>query len=154
MLNGFNPQEIQDLEGARRAILALLNLVESVKQENQSLREEVQRLRDENNRLKGEQGKPDVKANKRERTEHSSEAERQTPKSWHKESKRNKIVIDREERLSVDKSRLPADVQFKGYEETVVQDILLTTDNVRFIVTIQALSLAVRRKKDGKPNCI
>ena len=28
---------------------------------------------------------------------------------------------------------LPADVQFKGYEETVVQDIRLTTDNVCFV---------------------
>jgi hypothetical protein len=27
MLSGFNPQEIQDLDGARQAITALLNLV-------------------------------------------------------------------------------------------------------------------------------
>ena len=54
-LSGFNLQAIQDLEGARRAILELMNLVESMKQENQTLRDEVQRLRDELNRLKGEQ---------------------------------------------------------------------------------------------------
>ena len=59
MLSGFNPETIQDLEGARQAITALLNLVESMKQENQALRAEVQRLRDEINRLKGEQGKPE-----------------------------------------------------------------------------------------------
>ena len=29
-LSGFNPQAIQDLEGARRAILELMNLVESM----------------------------------------------------------------------------------------------------------------------------
>ena len=106
-LSGFNPQEIQDLEGARRAILELLNLVESMNQDNQTLRDEVQRLRDEINRLKGEQGKPDVKANKRkssEDTDHSSEDERHISKEWHKRPKRNKIVIDREEKLSVDKS--------------------------------------------------
>ena len=136
LLSGFNPQAIQDLEGARRAILELLNLVESMKQENQTLRDEVQRLRDEINRLKGEQGKPDVKASKsksRQDTAHSSEEERRVSKTWHKRAKRAKIVIDREEKLSVDKSSLPADAQFKGYEETVVQDIRLTTDNVRFI---------------------
>lgn len=104
MLSGFNPQEIQELEGARRAILALLNLVESMKQENQALRDEVQRLRDEISRLKGEQGKPDIKASKPkeiEDTNHSSEEERRTPKSWHKQSKLNQIVIDREEKLYV-----------------------------------------------------
>ena len=64
MLSGFNPETIQDLEGARQAIAALLNLVESMRQENQELRAEVQRLRDEINRLKGEQGKPEIKAAK------------------------------------------------------------------------------------------
>lgn len=135
MLSGFNPQEIQDLEGARRAIVELLNLVESMKQENQTLRDEVQRLRDEINRLKGEQGKPKFKAKKSEDdkgTDHSSEDERRVPKEWRKRTKRNKIVIEREEKLSVDKSSLPADAQFKGYEEAVVQDIRLTTDNILF----------------------
>ena len=128
-LSGFNPQAIQDLEGARRTILELMNLVESMKQENQTLRDEL-------NRLKGEQGKPDVKANKRKSREdanHSSEEERHVSKAWHKRAKRAKIVIDREVKLSVDKSSLPADAQFKGYENTVVQDIRLTTDNVCFL---------------------
>lgn len=135
MLNRFNPQEIQDLEGARSAILELLNLVESMKQENQTLRDEVQRLRDEINRFKGEQVKPKIKANKSKDgkdTDHSSEDERREPKEWHKRPKRNKIVIDREEKLSLDKSTLPTDAQFKGYEEAVVQDIRLTTDNILF----------------------
>jgi len=35
-LSGFNPQAIQDLEGARRAILELMNLVESMNQGNRS----------------------------------------------------------------------------------------------------------------------
>jgi hypothetical protein len=42
-------------------------------------------------------------------------------------------VIDREEVLKVDQAILPADAVFKGYEENVVQDILLKTDNVRFL---------------------
>ena len=131
MLSGFNPETIQDLEGARQAITALLNLVESMKQENQALRAEVQRLRDEINRLKGEQGKPEIKGDKPQ--DHSSEQERRQPKDWRKGTKIDRIVIDREQKLFVDKSELPADAQFKGYEETVVQDIRLTTDNVCFV---------------------
>ena len=132
MLSGINPQEIQDLEGARQAITALLNLVEELSEENRALRAEVQELRDEVNRLKGEQGKPDVKATKPKDSDHSSEKERRKPKRWRKSSKVNRIHIDRDERLEVDKSMLPADAEFKGIEEVVVQDVRLTTDNVCF----------------------
>ena len=52
MLTGFDPNQIQDLEGARQAIVLVLNLVEGVKQENNQLRETGQQLRDEINRLK------------------------------------------------------------------------------------------------------
>ena len=65
MLDQFDPNDIQDIEGARQAILYLLNLVEEVVSENRELREENQRLRDENNRLKGEQGKPKIKPSKK-----------------------------------------------------------------------------------------
>ena len=61
MLSGFDPNQIQDLEGAQQAIRLLLNLVEELKSENEALRSEVQELRDEVARLKGEQGKPDIK---------------------------------------------------------------------------------------------
>jgi regulator of replication initiation timing len=116
MLTGFNPELIQDLEGARQAIVALLNLVEDMKSENQALREEVQRLRDENNRLKGEQGKPDIKPNKQAsaKSDHSSEAERRQSKAWRKGRKVERIQIDREERLRVDQGQPPADAVFKA----------------------------------------
>jgi hypothetical protein len=35
--------------------------------------------------------------------------------------------------VPVDKSRLPADAQFKGYEAVVVQDIRIKSDNIRFL---------------------
>lgn len=54
----------------------------------------------------------------------------------YKRRKRNpklpEIKIDREEKCSVDKGQLPDDAEFKGYEEKVVQDLLIKTDNVRF----------------------
>jgi hypothetical protein len=133
MLTGFDPQQIQDLEGARQAIDLLLNLVEEVKQENDQLRKTVQQLRDEVNRLKGEQGKPDIEPGKKKRAEHSSEKERRTAKKWQKGSKLEKVKVDREQVLEVEKSKLPADAEFKGYEPVVVQELKIETDNVRFL---------------------
>ncbi len=40
--------------------------------------------------------------------------------------------IDREETLEYPLELLPADAQFKGYEEVIVQDITLSTNNVLF----------------------
>ncbi len=134
MLESFDPNQIQDLEGARQATVMLLNLVETLKTENQELREQVQRLRDEINRLKGEQGKPNVKPNRQNRvsSDHSSEQERRKPKKRKKRRKLDKVKIDRIEELDVEPARLPADAQFKGHEEVTVQDLSIHTDNILF----------------------
>ena len=132
MLSSINPEIIQDLEGARTAIMALLNLVEELKGDNASLREEVQRMRDEIARLKGEQGKPEVKGSKK-KEDHSSEEERRQKKKWKKREKKSEISIQREQKLEVDKSELPADAEFKGYVEVVVQDIRIEMENVKFL---------------------
>jgi len=137
VLDQFDPNDIQDLEGARQAIIYLLNLVEEVVSENRELREENQRLRDEINRLKGEQGKPKVKPNKKvtvpSRADHSTERERRTHKPRKRRSKVNRIQVDREQTLTLDRDHLPADAEFKGYVPVVVQDVRLATDNIRFL---------------------
>ena len=134
MLEGFDPNQIQDLEGARQAIVMLLNLVETLKTENQELREQNQRLRDEVNRLKGEQGKPKIKPNRQKRVsaDHSSEQERRQPKERKKRRKLDRVKINRTEELDVEPERLPADAEFKGHEEVTVQDLSIHTDNVLF----------------------
>lgn len=136
MLAGLNPETIKDLDGARVAIFQLLNLVETLKAQVDQLQAENQRLRDENNRLKGEQGQPDIKANKKQSqagsSDYSSEHERRQPKRWRKQGKKNKIKIDREQVLDVEAGLLPEDAEFKGYDEVVVQEIKIETDNVRF----------------------
>jgi len=123
-------------EGIRRAIQALLNLVETLSTENRVLRDEVQRLRDETNRLKGEQGKPALKPNRRSDppppANHSSEQERHVPTPHQKGCKVPHIPIDRTEDCLVEQASLPPDAEFKGYETVVVQDLLLQTDNVAF----------------------
>ena len=134
MLEDFDPNSIQD-ENARQAILRLFDLIEDLAAENRKLREENQRLRDENNRLKGEQGKPNIKPSKKalgSQADYSSERERYKPEPWKKASKAMRIVVNREEVVPVDPVELPTDAEFKGYEEVVVQDIKVETDNVRF----------------------
>ena len=135
MLPGLDPKQITNLDGAHQAITLLLNLVEELKQENDSLRGEVQQLRDEINRLKGEQGKPTIKPGRKGKPTGniSSEQERHQAQPHRKSSKLNKIEVNREKKLLIDRRQLPADAQFKGYEPVVIQDIQLQTDNVRFL---------------------
>jgi cell division protein FtsB len=125
---------IQD-ETIRKQIRQLLNLVEKQAAELRALKEENQALRDEINHLKGEQGKPDIKANKEKSAEtsnHSSETERKQSRKRHGSSKKDEIKIDRKEVVKVRAEELPADAQFKGYVDVVVQDIVVKTDNVLF----------------------
>ena len=133
MLDNLDLNAIQD-ENARELIRRLINIIENQAVELRKLKEENQRLRDEVNRLKGEQGKPKTKGNtpKPPASKHSSEAERKTSRPRHKRSKKAEIQIDREQVVEVDPSALPKDAKFKGYEDVVVQDILLRTDNILF----------------------
>ena len=118
----------------RHTVEVLLNLIEQLQLKVKGLESENQRLKDENNRLKGEQGKPDIKAKNKKGFEkkHSSEQERKTPKQHSKSSKNPTIKIDREQILEYPQDQLPEDAQFKGYEEVIIQDIILATDNVLF----------------------
>jgi hypothetical protein len=133
MLEDLDLSQIQD-EKMRNLIVRLLNMVEQLTSELQEVRAENQRLRDEVNRLKGEQGKPKIKGNtpKVPARDHSSEKERRTPSQRHKRSKKAEIVIHREEEVKIDPAVLPEDAQFKGYEDVVVQDLVLRSENTLF----------------------
>ena len=134
MLDEAQLNRIQDPD-IKRVVQQLANLLEQALTDNDSLRAENQRLKDEINRLKGEQGKPNIKPNKpapKDTTDHSSEHKRQKPATWSKGKKNDKIVIDRTERLPLDLAGLPEDVEFKGYERVLVQNLILKRDNVCF----------------------
>lgn len=133
MLDDVNLSKIQD-ENARELIIRLLNLVEKQATDMRDAQNEIQRLRDEVNRLKGEQGKPKIKGNKPKSppSNHSSEKERRKPHERHKSGKKGEIQINREQVVKVDPAILPKDAKFKGYEDVVVQDILLSSYNTLF----------------------
>ena len=66
----------------------------------------------------------------------SSEKERRSKRPHRKGSKLQKIVVNRQEIISLDKANLPSDAKFKGYKKVIVQDIALTTNNVCFLKEI------------------
>ena len=133
LLQAIEPKGIAD-ESMRQTVEVLLNLIEQLQSKVKGLESENQRLKDENNRLKGEQGQPELKAKNKKGFEnkHSSEQERKTPKKHSKGSKNQTIKIDREQILEYPQDKLPEDAKFKGYEEIIVQDIILATDNILF----------------------
>lgn len=133
MLDEIDLSGIQE-KNARQLVVRLLNLIEALSADLRDAQVEIQRLRDEVNRLKGEQGKPNVKANTPQPSwpDHSSEKERRKPRQHQKRSKKATVRIDREQVLKVERASLPADAEFKGYEDVVVQDVVFGTDNVCF----------------------
>ena len=133
LLPTIDPKEIAD-NRMRQTVELLLNFIEELNSKVKELSLENQRLKDENNRLKGEQGKPDIKAKKPRvlSRNYSSEKERKTPKKHSKSRKQEHIKIDREKIVEYPQDKLPVDAEFKGYEEVIVQDIKLSTDNILF----------------------
>lgn len=139
MVENVDSNTIED-ERLRHVVITLMNLVANLSTHVQKQAEEIQRLRDENNRLKGEQGRPKIKANK-PAPNLSSEKERRESQPHHKANTQAQIRVDRVEVLKIQEEHLPADAQLKGYEDVIVQDLEVRTDNIRF-----------RKEKDDSPS--
>jgi len=133
VLNDLDINNIRDLDDSLDDIRKLLNLVETLSQENRELKRQIQELRDEINRLKGEQGKPKIKPNKKKPKQYSSEKERKKSKKRKKRTKKDRIKTHNSQICYIDKSLLPKDAQFKGYDSVVVQDIKFEAHNTLFL---------------------
>jgi hypothetical protein len=132
MLDHVDPAAISD-PTLRALVVELLTLLNTQATQLQELRAENQRLRDEIARLKGEQGRPNVKPQAPlPPAPHSSEAERRTPKKRQPRGKQAHLTITREEICRLDRTTLPPDAQFKGYEDVLVQDLRIEADTIRF----------------------
>jgi hypothetical protein len=131
ILRNVDVAGIQD-ERARECIRLLLNLVESLTADLRRAESEILYLREQLNRRQGGGGKPDQPKDTAGAKSQSSEKERAERKQPIRRSKLERIRIDREEVLKLDRASLPPDAEFKGYEDVVVQELRVCTDNVKF----------------------
>lgn len=151
MLDNFDPCSIADPD-LRRLFLLLLNEREEVLSQLQVLQQENQRLKDEIRKLKGLSPRPKFprggggggKAGGKgageqkaapPSSDHSSESERAEgePKPPRKKkSKLDRIRIDRTVVLTIPPEQLPPDAVFKGYQDVVVQNLIIIPDNICF----------------------
>ena len=148
----IDPDKINfdDKESVRELIIALLNTIEHLIQENAKLREENQQLRDVIANLKGEKGKPKIRPSVPAREPLSPNLK---PKGWSKGSKKDKIKVDRQVTVPVD-CPLPPDSHFACYRNVVIQDIILKTDNVEYLLE-RYYSPSVNKYYDAKlPNSV
>ena len=134
ILQNLDLASIQD-ERARECIRSLLNLVETLTVELRKAQAENRYLREKLHGRKGGGGKPDSSKGASPAASRSSEKQRAEPSEPKPDTKRGKldrIAIDREEVLKLNRAALPPDAQFKGYQDVVVQELHIRTDNVRF----------------------
>lgn len=127
-----------DLDPATHELMRrMLNCIETLVAELDEMRDETQRLRDEIARLKGGKGKPKIKANRssKQAADAKSQPERKSKSGaapGQRVPRRERIEIDREEVIKLDRSQLPPNVAHRGYRDVIIQNIIFGTDNVRY----------------------
>ncbi|MDQ7089819.1 MAG: hypothetical protein Q9M50_04130 [Methylococcales bacterium] len=166
-------QEIAQMESseAQDIVKKIFNLIERLASDKLSLETELQQLRDEVNRLKGEQGKPDIKPNKNnkgddissedERKKAQVDAQKETnndtentdsdKKKRRRKPKIPRVKIDQTLKCLLDKTGLPSDLVSKGFAEVVIQDIVIKTNNIKYLreIFIHLLKISITA-----PNCL
>ncbi len=119
-------------EEAKKIIVLQHNIIEQMHSSYHDLLEDYQKLRDEVNRLKGEKGKPEIKPNVSTKEKILAQDPTKEPKKWGKKSKNANIKIDGVEVVPIDKSILPPDAVFKGYDEVIKQGIIFKANNILY----------------------
>jgi Transposase IS66 family len=108
-----------DVAGLRRLLLQVL-------EENAALRAEVAALREENRRLKGLKGPPALKPSKPSGMEKATAA-KPRKRGW-RGPKTPRVAVDE----VVLRTAAPAGSRFKGYEDFVVQDLVIRPRVIRY----------------------
>jgi hypothetical protein len=119
-------------EEAKKILVLQHNIIGQIYSAYQDLLEDHQKLRDEVNRLKGEKGKPEIKPNVSTKENTFAPDPTKEPKKWEKKSKKANIKIDKIEVVQIDRSVLPPDAIFKGYDEVIKQGIIFKANNILY----------------------
>ncbi len=108
-LDNLHPKINQIDDKVEKATVSeILNLVETLVARIDELENENQSLKNEINRLKGEQGKPDIKANKKQDGDISSENERREAEETDEErAKKTGFKLDKSSLKKLKEQRLP-----------------------------------------------
>lgn len=130
----IDPDTISD-PTLRAVVQALLGTIEIMATEIRDLREENQRLKNEINHLKGEQGKPTIKGNTRGNYSSTNEQKNAEAGSKEKKKKGSKSHSGslQSKKLVVDKAILPEDAEFKGFEISVIPEIIFTVEFIKYL---------------------
>lgn len=136
LIQHIEPSRVTSDPDVQKVIHLLLNIIEGQAARIDELEQKAQELESEIKRLKTGQGNPPKGSPKNPIKPQTSanEPPRPTNKNHKGGPKNEKIVIDRQKRLELDKSHLPFDAVFKGYRDVVVQNLILKRDNVLYEV--------------------
>ena len=131
MLEEIDPSTIED-GPTRQLVIKLLNLLDKALHQIDLLKAENQALRDEINRLKGEQAKPEFKPLTPNKNLAAPKPTTLPPKKEPKRGKKAKLVLTLTQKLTLDRQNLPKDVQFKGYQSVIVQEVIFRPEVILF----------------------
>lgn len=133
--NAIKEANLDSLDPAARIlILALMNKVEQLVALSREQAKLIQQLRDENTRLKGGNGKPGFRPQSKDQKDISSEKDRkETSKKRKKKPKKNSTLKhDRVVICHVPNDQIPEGSTSNGYQDVLIQDIKIKTDNILF----------------------
>jgi hypothetical protein len=111
-----------DVAGLRRLLLQVL-------EENAALRAEVAALREEVRRLKGLKGPPAIKPSKPSGMDKATEAKPRGRNKRRRGPKNARLTVDE---VQVLRAEVPPGSRFKGYEDFVVQDLVIRPRVIRY----------------------
>ena len=117
---GESPPDVDDLglDELRKLVVQLLERIAALTSENAALREEIARL-------KGLKGRPKLRPSGMEQATEP----RRKRRTRRRKGKRAKLVIHEERVITAE---VPAGSRFKGYEEFVVQELVIRPQVIRF----------------------
>ncbi len=122
----IGPEERTPLVEALRGIIR--QLLDRVAE----LETTVQELRDENAKLKGQKGRPDIKPSSLETKQPKTQGQEDSkPPRNRKGPKNSQLTVHHE--VPLHPPHLPVGATFKGFESYLVQDLIIKSDNTKYL---------------------